>query len=148
MKERFERMTLDQLDAIHEVMCYLYPPTESIRDDAARYLWDELEEVRNQKTAEWLASDEYKQKCKEADDLYQSIFLTQAQLADVIGVDQAVVSRWKSGKVSPNAENMKKLKGLLGGSHGRCCEGTYLLPVWERIYSAICPPEVLTGMRL
>ena len=27
MKERFENMTLDQLDAIREVMCYLYPPT-------------------------------------------------------------------------------------------------------------------------
>ena len=26
MKERFEEMTLDQLDAIREVMCYLYPP--------------------------------------------------------------------------------------------------------------------------
>ena len=26
MKERFEQMTLEQLDAIYEVMCYLYPP--------------------------------------------------------------------------------------------------------------------------
>ena len=74
MKERFEHMTLDQLDAIREVMCYLYTPTESIRDEAAHHLWDELEEVRSQKTAEWLASDEYKQKCKETDDLYHSMF--------------------------------------------------------------------------
>lgn len=74
MKERFENMSLAQLDAIREVMCYLYPPTESILDEAARHLWDELEEVRSRKTAEWLASDEYKQKCKETDDLYQSMF--------------------------------------------------------------------------
>lgn len=40
--------------------------------------------------------------------------LTQAQLADAMGVDQAVISRWESGKVSPNAKNMEKLKGLLG----------------------------------
>ena len=74
MKERFENMTLDQLDAIREVMCYLYPPTESIRDEAASHLWNDLEAVRSQKTAEWLSSDEYKQKCKETDDLYQSMF--------------------------------------------------------------------------
>lgn len=73
MKERFENMTLDQLDAIREVMCYLYPPTESIMDTCARQLWCELEEVRNQKWAKYLASDEYKKKCEEADNLYQSM---------------------------------------------------------------------------
>ncbi|MEI3305961.1 MAG: helix-turn-helix transcriptional regulator [Dysosmobacter sp.] len=31
-----------------------------------------------------------------------------------MGVDQAVISRWESGKVSPNAENLAKLKELLG----------------------------------
>ena len=40
--------------------------------------------------------------------------VTQAQLADAMGVDQAVISRWESGKVSPNAENLAKLKELLG----------------------------------
>lgn len=39
--------------------------------------------------------------------------LTQAQLADAMGVDQAVVSRWESGKVSPNAGNLDKLKEIL-----------------------------------
>lgn len=39
--------------------------------------------------------------------------LTQAQLADQIGVDQALVSRWESGKVSPNKENLAKLKEIL-----------------------------------
>lgn len=40
--------------------------------------------------------------------------LTQAQLAEAMGVDQAVISRWESGKVSPNAENLAKLKEILG----------------------------------
>lgn len=39
--------------------------------------------------------------------------MTQAQLADAMGVDQAVISRWESGKVSPNAENLKRLKEIL-----------------------------------
>ena len=78
MKERFEEMTLDQLDAIREVMCYLYPPTESIQDDTASRLWDDLEDVRLRKMAEYHASDEYKQKCAEADELYRSMFTGEA----------------------------------------------------------------------
>lgn len=74
MKECFEKMTLDQLDAIREVMCYLYPPMESIQDETASHLWDDLEDVRLRKMAEYHASAEYKQKCAEADELYQSLF--------------------------------------------------------------------------
>lgn len=39
--------------------------------------------------------------------------LTQAQLADAMDVNQAVISRWESGKVSPNAGNLDKLKEIL-----------------------------------
>ncbi len=39
--------------------------------------------------------------------------MTQAQLADAMGVDQAVISRWEGGKVSPNSENLNKLKEIL-----------------------------------
>lgn len=39
--------------------------------------------------------------------------ITQAQLANIIGVDQALISRWESGKISPNAENLQKLKDAL-----------------------------------
>lgn len=39
--------------------------------------------------------------------------MTQSQLAEEMGVDQAVVSRWESGKVSPNKENLAKLKEIL-----------------------------------
>ena len=39
--------------------------------------------------------------------------MTQAQLADQMGVDQALVSRWESGKVSPNKANLAKLKEIL-----------------------------------
>lgn len=75
MKERFEQMTLEQLDAIREVLCYLYPPMESIRDDAAAHLWDDLEEVRLRKSAEWVESDEYKRKCEAVQKEYEEFFL-------------------------------------------------------------------------
>lgn len=39
--------------------------------------------------------------------------MTQAQLADAMDVNQAVISRWESGKVSPNAWNLDKLKEIL-----------------------------------
>lgn len=74
MKERFERMTLDQLDAIREVLCYLYPPMESIDNDTAYYLWEDLEDVRLRKMAEYRESDEYKRKVAEANALYASMF--------------------------------------------------------------------------
>ena len=39
--------------------------------------------------------------------------LTQAQLAELVGVDQALVSRWESGRVKPSPESMQKLKEAL-----------------------------------
>ena len=39
--------------------------------------------------------------------------LTQDQLAEQMGVGQALVSRWESGKVSPNKENLARLRELL-----------------------------------
>ena len=39
--------------------------------------------------------------------------LTQAQLAEQMGVDQALISRWESGKVSPNKENLTRLREIL-----------------------------------
>ena len=39
--------------------------------------------------------------------------MTQAQPADAMGVDQAVISRWESGKVSPNSDNMRRLREIL-----------------------------------
>lgn len=39
--------------------------------------------------------------------------ITQEQLANIVGVDQALISRWESGKISPNAENLQKLKDAL-----------------------------------
>ena len=74
MKERFEEMTLDQLDAIREVMCYLYPTMEGPQDDAAARLWHDLEDVRLEKFVEYQAGDEYKRKCAETGDLYKSLF--------------------------------------------------------------------------
>ena len=39
--------------------------------------------------------------------------LTQAQLAELVGVDQALVSRWESGRVKPSPESMQKLREVL-----------------------------------
>lgn len=39
--------------------------------------------------------------------------MTQGQLAELIGVDQAVVSRWESGAVKPNAANLARLREIL-----------------------------------
>lgn len=39
--------------------------------------------------------------------------LTQTQLAGLVGVDQALVSKWESGKVRPNADSAAKLKSVL-----------------------------------
>ena len=42
MKERFEEMTLDQLDAIHETLCYLFDPDHKMTAGEAQ-LWSDLE---------------------------------------------------------------------------------------------------------
>ena len=39
--------------------------------------------------------------------------LSQVQLAQQMGVDQALVSRWESGKVTPTEENLAKLRAIL-----------------------------------
>lgn len=39
--------------------------------------------------------------------------LTQQQLAEQVGVDQAVISRWESGRFEPNNEQLEKLKAIL-----------------------------------
>ena len=36
-----------------------------------------------------------------------------AQLAELVGVDQALVSRWVSGRVKPSPESMQKLREVL-----------------------------------
>ena len=45
--------------------------------------------------------------------------LTQAQLAELVGVDQALVSRWESGRVKPNAESMEKLSAFVDAEAGK-----------------------------
>ena len=77
MKERLERMTIDQLDAIREVLCYLYPPMESTENDTASALWDALEDVRLRKMSEYRQSEEYKAKVAEVNDIYSTLFHPQ-----------------------------------------------------------------------
>lgn len=43
----------------------------------------------------------------------KALKMTQADLAKLMGVEQAVISRWESGKVKPNADNAAKLNDIL-----------------------------------
>lgn len=74
MKERFETMTLDQLDAVREVLCYLYPPMETPCS-----LLDELEEVRDRKLAEYQRSGSYQAMRAENSALYAALFQTRKE---------------------------------------------------------------------
>ena len=83
MKERFEKMTLDQLEAINEVMMHLYPSMYGFFNEGAmdievssraEYTREILDEVLSCKRAEYEQSDEYKAKKAEVDALYASLF--------------------------------------------------------------------------
>ena len=41
--------------------------------------------------------------------------LSQAQLAELVGVTQAQISRWEKGQAQPSAENRKRLMEILTG---------------------------------
>lgn len=68
MKDRFEKMSIEQLYAAREVLTYLYPPMETACD-----LLDDLDEVLARKLTEYEQSDEYKAKKAETDALYASL---------------------------------------------------------------------------
>ena len=90
MKERFEQMTLEQLEAIHEVMMYLYPSMYGFSNEGAmdievssraEYTREILDEVLTRKRAEYEQSDEYKAKKTEVDALYASLFQPWEEVA-------------------------------------------------------------------
>ena len=83
MKERFEQMTLEQLEAINEVMMYLYPSMYGFFNEGAmdieissraEYTREILDDVISRKRAEYEQSDEFKRKVAESDALYASLF--------------------------------------------------------------------------
>lgn len=77
MKEQFETMTLDQLRACRDLMCYLYPAADAFPTVTAEQTWYDLDEVLTRKQAEYYESDECKQKRAEVDALYASLFQPQ-----------------------------------------------------------------------
>ena len=44
----------------------------------------------------------------------RALHLSQAQLAEMVGVTQAQISRWETGQDQPSKENAEKLKSALG----------------------------------
>lgn len=44
--------------------------------------------------------------------------LSQAQLAKLVGVSQATVSRWEAGVMTPNADKLRSLARALGVKTG------------------------------
>ena len=90
MKERFEQMTLEQLEAIHEVMMYLYPSMYGFFNEGAmdievssraEYTREILDDVLTRKRAEYEQSGEYKAKKAEVDALYASMFQPWEEVA-------------------------------------------------------------------
>ena len=75
MKERFERMTLDQLYAVRETTCNLPTPRDNHGSSIAQ-LFADLDDVMCRKSAEWHQSDEYKAKCEQ----------NQKNLAELLGL--------------------------------------------------------------
>lgn len=46
----------------------------------------------------------------------KSLGLNQAEFADALGVDQATISRWESGKITPSGPAIRLLGRLVGES--------------------------------
>jgi transcriptional regulator with XRE-family HTH domain len=79
--------------------------------------------------------------------------LTQAGLAEKIGVTQGAIAAWEGGKSAPTEENKKKLKAILGWSRVRASsrpsedvgEEVSSFGAWlreQRVQSGLSVPEL------
>lgn len=60
--------------------------------------------------------------------------ISQVQLASMLGVTQAAVSRWERDGISPGTDNITKLSALLGVSVDEILKGERATPVKEVLY--------------
>ncbi|WP_066795138.1 LexA family protein [Sphingomonas soli] len=60
--------------------------------------------------------------------------LTQAQLAEMVGVEQPTVQRWESGKRQPDFEALGELATALGVEAGELLSDAVVVPVGPKLY--------------
>lgn len=60
--------------------------------------------------------------------------LSQARLAEMVGVEQPTIQRWEKGKREPDLENLKCLAEVLGVTPGSLLDGTAAIEIGPRLW--------------
>jgi transcriptional regulator with XRE-family HTH domain len=69
-------------------------------------------------------------KAKEIKELRVKMDLSQAELADKVGVSQPLVSQWERGKIGPSPDQLKKLAEVLGAGNENATTDASPLSAW------------------
>src|SRR6185369_7405080 len=59
--------------------------------------------------------------------------LSQAALAELVGVEQPTIQRWEKGKREPDLDNLKSLATALGVTPGSLLDGTAAAEIGPRL---------------
>ncbi len=60
--------------------------------------------------------------------------LSQAKLAELVGVEQPTIQRWESGKRDPDLDNLKQLANVLGITPGSLLDGESLVALGPTLF--------------
>lgn len=60
--------------------------------------------------------------------------LSQAKLAEMVGVEQPTIQRWEKGKREPDLDNLKSLATALGVTAGSLLDGTAVAEIGPRLW--------------
>lgn len=60
--------------------------------------------------------------------------LSQAKLAELVGVEQPTIQRWEKGKREPDLDNLKSLANALGVTPGALLDGTAATAIGPRLW--------------
>lgn len=60
--------------------------------------------------------------------------LSQARLAEMVGVEQPTIQRWEKGKREPDLDNLKSLATALGVTPGSLLDGTAAVEIGPRLW--------------